>query len=802
MSEIKDESEHLQEVEMTREELANKAHEVQENMRKDIPNCLVDTENWNDNEKNKKNKKTRDVVSSYEDLEGDKKIIYGLKGLLTPKECETFITQTEQAGYEGIHKEYDPSYRSAQRLTFHSPEMAAILWNRIQNMLKDGDLNDLTPYGFGGYQGVWVPVGLNPLFRATRYSKSYDHFKYHVDGKFVKTDTDQSIMTVMFYLNDDFFNGYTYFSTLQDTKWTRWGKSYESYVVRPQQGMCLLFNHNISHSAKNLNKPGRTPYLHKNTSIYPEMHFDIDDENDNYEKKIKESFSKGEFDHWRNAKWIIRTDLMFRRIDEFYIDNSLAYRNDPNYKLAEKYYWESIKLQGLGLPTESTNAYLKAQELQLKFKVERNDEGRVVGPEYDFFSDFCFNRIFGHYMNVKDLVKVCGVSRAFNKRGNSNAVWRSQYLKRWDPSYCFSTDYPLFDKRYYTYHKSEGNIEERKKTYDKIKEITQFDTFYSSCDFESVSSESTNLSYNSLNSNLLPESLSINWKYSYKYRSNADKNFKPVAIYIGTDFTYVNQWNKQTTRFPSVVRPVCGHYWCYGSGEENCLVGIKALRLPNENPDFHFNDVVNRIFYILKDDDRSKKLEKLGEIEAKHTNFQINHEDDESWDDEDDPNKWIDGAPKGDATNMNWLTLRTIIKECLYYIEDKNDMTSEEKDNFERKFDLCHHNWTKLLEHRPIIIYRSNFMTDADVLALEKFILEELNAPYLWIVDKNNISNFDDSINQIIQKLDFDNIKQDNINRSKIYYDLKQLWLISQLPEGKKYFKTILSRINWTGWLD
>ncbi|TMQ11763.1 MAG: hypothetical protein E6J90_18865 [Deltaproteobacteria bacterium] len=79
----------------------------------------------------------------------------------------------------------------------------------------------------------WRAVGVNERFRCYRYEPG-QRFAPHYDGAFRRSRTEQSELTFMVYLNDDFVGGDTAFHELD-------------VVVRSKAGMALLFQHRLLH---------------------------------------------------------------------------------------------------------------------------------------------------------------------------------------------------------------------------------------------------------------------------------------------------------------------------------------------------------------------------------------------------------------------------------------------------------------------------------------------------------------------------------------------------------------------------
>ena len=76
-------------------------------------------------------------------------------------------------------------------------------------------------------------VGANERLRCYRYDVG-QRFAPHQDGSFVRNELEQSLLTFMIYLNDDFEGGETNFLELDVS-------------IKPRTGSALLFQHPILH---------------------------------------------------------------------------------------------------------------------------------------------------------------------------------------------------------------------------------------------------------------------------------------------------------------------------------------------------------------------------------------------------------------------------------------------------------------------------------------------------------------------------------------------------------------------------
>lgn len=150
--------------------------------------------------------------------------IFTVDNFLSQKECSLLISESESHGYEEAAirtDEGDRLYKEARnndRIIFDSRELAVKLYERASPLL---------PAQLNG----WQISGFNERFRYYRYDKE-QQFVWHQDGTVRISENEESFLTFMIYLNDDFEGGTT------DFVW-------ES--VKPSMGMALVFPHRLRH---------------------------------------------------------------------------------------------------------------------------------------------------------------------------------------------------------------------------------------------------------------------------------------------------------------------------------------------------------------------------------------------------------------------------------------------------------------------------------------------------------------------------------------------------------------------------
>jgi len=157
--------------------------------------------------------------------------LFTLSNVLTPFECAHLIERAEAHGFSeapitiGVNKYMmAPDIRNNRRVMQDDPVLAERLWPRVSAYL---------PPELASYRAV----GLNERFRYYRYEPG-QQFDWHRDGAFVRSDDEQSLLTLLFYLSDDCVGGTTDFMFVGDDDELR---------VSPQRGMALVFSHPLYH---------------------------------------------------------------------------------------------------------------------------------------------------------------------------------------------------------------------------------------------------------------------------------------------------------------------------------------------------------------------------------------------------------------------------------------------------------------------------------------------------------------------------------------------------------------------------
>lgn len=164
-----------------------------------------------------------------EQLNGE--LVFVIRDFFSTEECDAFIAQSESAGYDeatittAAGAVMNKSYRDNSRLILDDLELAQLLWLRAE------------PFIATTIRSIWTAIGFNERFRFYRYGPG-ERFKPHIDGCFRRQSGEESMLTFMIYLNDDFTEGQTKFYSANGTP---------RLIVKPEKGMALVFDHRQMH---------------------------------------------------------------------------------------------------------------------------------------------------------------------------------------------------------------------------------------------------------------------------------------------------------------------------------------------------------------------------------------------------------------------------------------------------------------------------------------------------------------------------------------------------------------------------
>lgn len=180
------------------------------------------------------------MQQSYHALQLDP-LILTIDNLLSGDVCQYLIEKSEKQGYEKakIHlgngkSQTHLNIRNNDRVIFVDKDLAQQLFVLVRSFL---------PHEIIYQEKKWQLIGLNDDFRYYRYQVG-QRFKAHLDGSYQK-DKQQSFLTILFYLNDDYQGGETKFYQKNDTG--RLNLATPQYVIAPKKGDVLIFRHEQFH---------------------------------------------------------------------------------------------------------------------------------------------------------------------------------------------------------------------------------------------------------------------------------------------------------------------------------------------------------------------------------------------------------------------------------------------------------------------------------------------------------------------------------------------------------------------------
>lgn len=159
-------------------------------------------------------------------LRGDQ--VFVVRGFLSARECETYISLSERAGYEDAPITTSAGFLMRKEIRDNARVM-------VDDTVLAGDWFARAREYLPAEWFQWAVVGLNERFRFYRYDPG-QRFVAHTDGYFERLTGERSQLTMMVYLNDGFEGGETRFHI-----------SKPALTVVPEKGMALVFMHRLVH---------------------------------------------------------------------------------------------------------------------------------------------------------------------------------------------------------------------------------------------------------------------------------------------------------------------------------------------------------------------------------------------------------------------------------------------------------------------------------------------------------------------------------------------------------------------------
>jgi prolyl 4-hydroxylase len=154
--------------------------------------------------------------------------VFTVRDFLAPDECAEWLRLAQDIGYEAAPITtargfvMAPEVRNNTRVILDDVDRARALWQRLAPFVP-------------ARRHHWQAVGLNERLRFYRYERG-QYFRWHHDGAFRRGPAEQSLLTVMLYLDAEFTGGSTDFD-----------HGGEIVRVVPARGMALVFDHPIAH---------------------------------------------------------------------------------------------------------------------------------------------------------------------------------------------------------------------------------------------------------------------------------------------------------------------------------------------------------------------------------------------------------------------------------------------------------------------------------------------------------------------------------------------------------------------------
>lgn len=157
--------------------------------------------------------------------------------------CTRLLSDELKQSFKKANGNYPTNYRNNDRHVVDDPELASYLFEKIHDYLPPVIT---TVSAIASENGSWVLSQLNNRIRFCRYS-AQQYFHRHLDGIHYRSQTEQSKLTFMIYLNDaeEFQGGRTLFYKSKEAQ-----EIWASYT--PCKGDVIVFDHNVWHEGEEL----------------------------------------------------------------------------------------------------------------------------------------------------------------------------------------------------------------------------------------------------------------------------------------------------------------------------------------------------------------------------------------------------------------------------------------------------------------------------------------------------------------------------------------------------------------------
>lgn len=158
------------------------------------------------------------------------KVIIEIDDFLSSEDCDQILEKRFNL-FTKANSHYPQYYRNNNRIEEDNIELSHSLFKK----LKEESIDELEP-----------TVALNTKLRFCQYQTD-QMFSKHQDGVFFLDDKKCSSLSFVLYLNEEFSGGRTlFFEERNDAK--------HKYMIRPQKGKLVVFDHTIWHSGEQVNE--------------------------------------------------------------------------------------------------------------------------------------------------------------------------------------------------------------------------------------------------------------------------------------------------------------------------------------------------------------------------------------------------------------------------------------------------------------------------------------------------------------------------------------------------------------------
>lgn len=182
-----------------------------------------------------------------------------IKGVFSEKTCTELLTPEMKNSFQEAITHYPNSYRNNDRLVYDNEALGQTLFEYTKAYLPSELLiHDKPP----AENGQWELYGLNPRIRFCRYTAN-QYFSRHRDGVYFQSETIQSKLTFLIYLNgkEGFSGGRTLF----------YADQYSNVILAeytPERGDLIIFDHHLWHAGETIGNG--TKYILRSDILFRE----------------------------------------------------------------------------------------------------------------------------------------------------------------------------------------------------------------------------------------------------------------------------------------------------------------------------------------------------------------------------------------------------------------------------------------------------------------------------------------------------------------------------------------------------